>query len=507
MSFSDYLALALRSLSRSRLRSGLTIAAIVIGATGVTIMLTFVTSVKNYVVNQFVSTGQIRQVEVSQTPNLTYAPTGNNFPGGGPAPAAQGPGATPSAELNDALEAKIRALPHVTGVAAQLQGGGQNGLAYMALGSTRVQVPNLTGDEANGVFSLSLVAGRNLRQGDTADVVLVSAPVADALGLKGRYAQLVGQTVTLHTDQGYTGVGATLPTQVNVQPCSPGPGARLCGPTAGLSGVDLPATVIGVMSAEGLGPGSVVVPLSWLVAISNGAVPNGLVFAQQLQGGKGVCPNGQPGCQAAPPPGGIATVTGGWSRQTTAQFVANMGGYQTFLVNVDATNNVAAVATAINHLGVSTATGLDALNQQKRKADIIGLVLGALGLVALIIAALGVMNTMVMSILERTREIGVMRALGARRSTIRRLYTVEAAGLGFFGGLFGVIIGFVFVVVGRTVITHAVKTSKIAGASFSVPIWLIVVVIAGTTAIGFLSGVIPARRAAALDPVEALRYE
>src|SRR5439155_15951247 len=141
----------------------------------------------------------------------------------------------------------------------------------------------------------------------------------------------------------------------------------------------------------------------------------------------------------------------------------------------------APVATVIDHMGVSAATGLAELTQRKNKANVAGLVLGALGLIALGIAALGVMNTMVMSVLERTREIGVMRALGARRSTIRRLFTFEAASLGFFGGLFGVIIGYVFVLVAKPVISRSVKSGQLAGASFAVPIWLVVLVIAGTT--------------------------
>src|SRR2546430_17732656 len=97
MRFQDYFALAFRSLRRSRMRSGLTIAALLVGATGITIMLTFVTSVKNYVVNQFVQTGQVRQIAVSQDPNLTYDPAGSM--GGGPRiQAAPGPGGSGGAE-------------------------------------------------------------------------------------------------------------------------------------------------------------------------------------------------------------------------------------------------------------------------------------------------------------------------------------------------------------------------------------------------------------------------
>ena len=501
MLFGDYLALAVRSLRRSRLRSGLTVAAIVIGATGVTIMLTFVTSVKDYVVSQFDQTGQVRQILVAETPNLSYDPSGNTNGG----PPSVGAGTSNTSGLDDAIETRVRHLPYVTGVAAEFSAGGQQqGFQYMSYGSVKVDVPNLTGDEPSGVITQQLSAGRNLRPGDASNVILVSQPVANALGFQGNYLSLIGKTVQLHTNQGYTGVGATLPDRLPVHSCPPnGP---QCGPASSLPSISLPATVIGVLSSQGLGPGSIVVPLPWLVAIENGAVPNGLVFASS-PGGQGisVCPNGQPGCQ--PPGQGIATVTGGWSRPAAAEFIASQGGYQSFLVEVDRTSHIAAVTTSINHLGLSTATGLSALDRQKKQANTIGLILGAVGLVALLIAALGVMNTMVMSVLERTREIGVMRALGARRSTIRRLFTIEAAGLGFLGGIIGVIIGYVFVLLAQSFISKAVKSGKISGTHFSVPLWLVVVVIAGTTLIGFASGLIPARRAARMDPVEALRYE
>jgi putative ABC transport system permease protein len=186
-------------------------------------------------------------------------------------------------------------------------------------------------------------------------------------------------------------------------------------------------------------------------------------------------------------------------------FLKNNGGYQSLVVEVDNSANISSVASRIRQSGFGAATGQSQLNSQTNVANIIGLVLGALGLVALAIAALGVMNTMVMSVLERTREIGVMRALGARRSTIRRLFTFEALVLGFFGGFFGVVIGYIILLVAKPFIAN--KFPGGVTPTITVPIWLMLLVIALTTFIGFLSGLIPSRRAARLDPIEALRYE
>ena len=552
MRFADYVALAMRSLRRSRLRSGLTISAIVVGATGVTIMLTFVTSVKDYVVHQFVSTGQIRQITVGLAPNLEYSAAGDSGggpgpiaqPGGGePAPAPANGGAAPqgtgagtaanggtpsgTVTLSPDMEAKIAAIPHVTGVAATFGGGGES-IQYLSFGGRQLTAQSLQGYEPDGVIEPTLVAGRQLGPSDVANAVLLTQDYADTLGFSADYSKLVGQTIQLHTVRGYTGVGATLPDVLPPQnQCGPDQPRCFRGPTSGLPAIDLPARVAGVVN-KSFHHQTVYVPLSWLLAISDQAQPSRVDYAQQFPQGNNPRPGqpgqpaprpGQPAPQPTPQPGpqpggdqfappqGPGTVRGGWVREDPAKLVADRGGYNSFLVNVDKVDNVKPAAAAIDRLGVNTATGLAELNDRKSKANVIGAVLGGLGLVALGIAALGVMNTMVMSVLERTREIGVMRALGARRSTIRRLFTFEAAALGFFGGLFGVLIGYGIVLGAKPVIRNAVNSGALKGASFSVPVWLVFLVLAVTTSIGLLSGLFPARRAARLDPVEALRYE
>jgi ABC-type antimicrobial peptide transport system permease subunit len=511
MRFTDYLALAFRSLRRSRLRTGLTVAAIVVGATGLTVMLTFVTSVKSYVTDQFVQSGQNLQVQVSQSANLKYDPTGQSGGGRGPTTVpAPGPAGTSSvgsgsapALLTPALEASITALPHVTGAAGTFSVGNQS-IQYVSSGTQQAATNNLVGEEPNGVIKPTLVAGRTFRSTDTANAVVVTQDYADALGFKNHYAKFVGQSIDLHTMTGYTGVGATLPNVLPPQnPC--GQQQRSCfgGPTSGLPSMVLSARVVGVVTSSKQ-QGTLYLPLSWMIGLFNQATPNGVQYPQQQPGPNGQSQNAQPGQQNQQGPG---VVTGGWSREDPAQFITDNGGYRSFLVNVDTTDHIATVAASINRLGVNTATGLAALQDQQDKANVIGAVLGGLGLVALGIAALGVMNTMVMSVLERTREIGVMRAVGARRSAIRRLFTFEAAALGFLGGVIGVLIGEAFVLAAKSVISHAVTSGPISGANFSVPLWLIFVVIGVTTLIGLASGFLPARRAARLDPVEALRYE
>ncbi|HEY5104386.1 MAG TPA: FtsX-like permease family protein, partial [Acidimicrobiales bacterium] len=296
----------------------------------------------------------------------------------------------------------------------------------------------------------------------------------------------------LHTFPGYTGIGATLPTTLPPQlSCSQNSQNCRGGPASGLPALNIPVRIVGVVD-KNYNNQTIYAPLTWTIDLSNQSQPQGITYPNSN--------NGSPPNQNQP-----ATVAGGWLKPSVASFLARSGGYSSLVVEVDNSTNISSVATQIRELGLGAATGQSQLTKQTNVANIIGLVLGGVGLIALAIAALGVMNTMVMSVLERTREIGVMRALGARRSTIRRLFTFEALVLGFFGGFFGVLIGYVLILVAKPIL--ASNFAKGTTPNISVPIWLVFVVIALTTFIGFISGLVPSRRAARLDPIEALRYE
>jgi len=484
MRWRDYLALSMRSLRRSRLRSFLTIFAIVIGATGITIMLTFVTSVKSYVVSQFTQTGEVRQIQVGQLTSLSWSSSNNG-----------GNQAAPGSKLvTPSIESAVAAIPHVVGVTAQFSsygGGGGIQIQYVAYGSKKLQANNINAFETNGAIELPLVAGRNFQASDHAGVIMLSQDYAHALGFSGNGAGAVGKTLDLHTNQGYTGAGATLPDVLPPQQqCSQGQNNCNGGYTSALPAIDLPARVVGIIS-KSYNNQSIYMPMTWYIAIANQSQPNNVQPTGQSQGNQ--------------PPNGPNYVRGGWTKPSTLEFIKNQGGYSSLIAVVDSTDNVAVTARRISALGMGTGTGLSQLNQQVTAANLIGLALGGLGLIALAIAALGVMNTMIMSVLERTREIGVMRALGARRSTIRRLFTFEASTLGFFGGLFGVLLGFVLLAFAKPIIAN--QFAKGTVLNLSVPIWLVFFVVGLTTLIGFFSGLVPSRRAARLDPIEALRYE
>lgn len=122
---------------------------------------------------------------------------------------------------------------------------------------------------------------------------------------------------------------------------------------------------------------------------------------------------------------------------------------------------------------------------------------GGTGAIALIAAGIGIMNIMLVSVKERTREIGIRKAVGARRSTILAQFIIEAITLCLLGGIFGIILG----IIGGTLL------SLLMGTTVSLPLMWIVISIGICTLLGVTFGGYPAWKAAQLDPIDALRYE
>lgn len=187
-------------------------------------------------------------------------------------------------------------------------------------------------------------------------------------------------------------------------------------------------------------------------------------------------------------------------------------GTQSVTVYVDNTDNVAAVRKAIEDLGWYT-TGLDELLKMiNQNFLIMKIVLGVIGGIALFVALIGIANSMLMAVLERTREIGIMTALGASRRTVSWLFLAEAAWLGFFGALLGIVGAFALgklITFGIGIYLTATKSTNgdLSFINFSIDPILFFGTMIGAVLVTLFAGWLPARRAAKLDPIQSLRHE
>jgi ABC-type lipoprotein release transport system permease subunit len=488
MRFTDYVRIAFRNIRRQKLRSALTIFAIVIGSTSVTIMLAIVFSAKGFITNQFEQNGTFQQIEVSPQTDISWG-NGNGQ--------SCSQGSTDCVHLTQDLVNKIAALRHVAGLARQTNVGGFDGLFY---NNTKLRLNQVVAYDSNGIIKNSIVAGRDIAPNDGDGVLTVTSDYADALGFKHDYQALIGKTVTLHAQGWYSGVGSDPLKEYNTQQqyfaTHPNPPGQQYTPAP----VEITGKIVGIADANGgpVGGGNnytVRVPLVWARGMEEN---QNYTVTQQSQDAANASCSHKATCtpqQATP----TLTVTD----QLAVQ------GYSSLIVKADQSSNAAAVAKNIrNTFRIGAADAQSTIKQQLAIFNILGAILGGIGGIALAVAAVGVVNTMVMSIMERTREIGVMRAVGARRSTISRLFTLEAALLGFFGGVAGLLVGYGLVLIANPLLNNQLKGNGIASANIiTLPLWLIVGVVILTTIIGMLAGLYPARRAARLDPVEALHYE
>jgi putative ABC transport system permease protein len=182
--------------------------------------------------------------------------------------------------------------------------------------------------------------------------------------------------------------------------------------------------------------------------------------------------------------------------------------YAALTVRVRAPKDVPQVEAAIKQMGFATFSLLDATKSLRLVFTVFDLFLGLFGSLALTVASLGIINTLVMAILERRREIGVLKALGASDRDVRSLFFAEAGAMGLFGGLFGVALGWL---IGQALTwgtTLYLRRQDLPGVKISnVPWWLALGAIGFAVAVSLGAGLYPAARAARLNPVEALRHE
>ena len=181
--------------------------------------------------------------------------------------------------------------------------------------------------------------------------------------------------------------------------------------------------------------------------------------------------------------------------------------YQSIWVSVDDIKYVQSVQDEIKSMGYGCYSLADSLNEMQQTSNMLQLVLGGIGAVSLLVSAIGIANTMIMSIYERTKEIGVMKVLGCLVTDIRKLFLFEASIIGFLGGMFG--IGFSYLV-SFILNKYAPQIGSALGMGTDydisvIPAWLAIVSVCFAIGIGVISGFYPAKRATKIRALEAMK--
>jgi ABC-type antimicrobial peptide transport system permease subunit len=184
-------------------------------------------------------------------------------------------------------------------------------------------------------------------------------------------------------------------------------------------------------------------------------------------------------------------------------------GYDSVVVRAEDINQAANLVVDFRSDGFRVQSLELILDTANRAFAVINVMLASVGGLALFVALLGIVNTMIMAIYERTREIGTLKAIGASRSDIRGLFMLEAGLIGLIGGVIGVVGGWLLGLALNQVIAWYIEQEglPIAATFFVTPPWLAFAALAFAALVGIVAGLYPAARAARLDPLVALRYE
>lgn len=183
--------------------------------------------------------------------------------------------------------------------------------------------------------------------------------------------------------------------------------------------------------------------------------------------------------------------------------------YSQFVVKVDESANVEEVLETIQDMGYRADANKEWLEEIEKEFLIIEAVLGGIGAVAMLVAAISIANTMTMSIYERTKEIGIMKVLGCGLGNIRSMFLSEAAFIGFLGGVLGICLSYLLsFALNKLAPSFAGELDIVEGVNISqIPPWLVLLAVLFATLIGMIAGFFPAQRATKLSPLAAIRNE
>ncbi len=452
----DLLDLAVRNLRQSKLRNGLTTIGISVGVASLVAMLSLGVGLQQLATRRLAGSGLFDTVFVTSR---------QDFRGFDKEDDAKSPKPEKAPVLDEAARTKITQLPNVTEVEPEIRVMGEvaaNGETHFGFvtGLPMSARENEAFDNLKGKFFSS----------DNADEAILLLDFAKELDPKDP-ASLIGKDITLRY-----GERQALPQEPGDRPQVNGEGDKSSGDDYGFSVVrkQQPLRVVGLIEQE---------PYGGMRTVSRGR---------------------------------IFLPVGTTERLNMAQFtdmrssLRGGGGktYTTLTVRVKDPAKVQAVQDAVSQMGFRTFSVLDATKSLRRFFTVLDLFLGIFGSLALAVATLAIINTLVMAVLERRREIGVMKAIGASDQDVKKLFFTEAGAMGFFGGVLGILLG---LAIGKAINfgtgvylhNHQLPSEPV----WVMPLWLVGAAIAFSIVVSLVAGLYPASRAAKLDPVQTLKYE
>lgn len=456
MKFSDLLSMSVNNLRRRKLRTVLTVLGVVIGTASIVVMVSLGIGLNEMTVEQIASYGSLTTIDVRPKDTGGYSGAGSSSKSSEPL------------YLTDEIMEKFSKIPHVTGLSPILQLE-----VVLRQGVWEANYITLKGVSRSYLEQIDLGKGR--------------LPAPGELELLPGNA-VVQQFVNMKTGKGYWD-------------------------TMELPDVDLlgkPLFVIFDVSAymnskevsSGEDGTKVTPPKKYLVQCSGQAAGDedewnryswnlftdidGLKSQLKKVFRKGTPIPGQPLNKKGKP--------------------LNYLVYNGASIFVDDMEHVREVQKTISEMGFQADSQMEWLESSRQQSNMVQAVLGGIGAVSLFVAAIGIANTMMMSIYERTKEIGVMKVLGCDMGNIRNMFLLESGFIGFMGGLIGILLSYGV----SALINHLTGMSGVLGSSGNlsrIPFWLSVSAIAFAVLVGMAAGFLPAMRAMKLSPLAAIRNE
>jgi putative ABC transport system permease protein len=456
MKVGDLAELGLRNLREAILRNSLTTLGVAVGVASLVAMLSLGVGLQQMAARRLAHSGLFDTVIVMPKSRMR----GMGRPSGGESPSRV------SRALDESARKEISALPNVVEVFPQIRitaevRYGNNPYFTMVAGISPLSKDSGAFDDLHGRFFSSPQADEAILQ------------IEFAKELDPNPDNLIGKQLSLRyaERQALSASGSAA--------SSSGAGASSAGSdsSSGFSFVpkEKNLTIVGIVEGEpaagygGFGNGRLFIPVDVAETLSAGQASD---LSEMLRGG-----SSQPG-------------------------------YASLTARASGPSKVETLENSIKAMGFGTFSLLDATKNLRIFFAIFDLLLGIFGSLALAVATLGIVNTLVMAILERRREIGILKALGAGDGDVMQLFFVEAGIMGVIGGMLGVALGWLIdraVTIGTNIYLN--RQHLPSASVFSLPWWLVGLAILFAFVVSLAAGVYPALRAAHLQPVEALRYE